>query len=500
MAEHFKLRDVLENIRKKYQNRVSNRRFDDGEWVTIKGTHVEIDDETGAITKGPDRLKTMNKPERGLASVGKRTVAKTKQRISDLKSSIETEMKNTEGWRYQKKYQEKNIEIHRDNIRDLKQKIEEHRKTIEEKYPGGKEYYETERDRISDEMDTVHNELRRKHASGASTEELESIYEKHQKMAEERRHMNNAIFTYNRLEQLEDGIETETKQMEAGERRIAKLMESDPTGPLNEAMAEYDALAKKRDAAVLRAFPNADACSTSSEVTDYLRAKEYFKKDEHAIDTDKRVNMDSMDSESAKACARSLDQFMTDYPSLKGEFAGIDCHDMSNEPETKNTLAYCRSYTDKMVCYSEERFKSGGDGVESYRKDVENKFHPPGTDHASIIDHEYTHAVEKLIKEKRGKNVSVADLIMKRAMKAVDGEYNKDREQDVREALCTYAGRNKGVRRMPDGTVVENKNYGRNTEFVAEAMAEARNSPNPRPYAVAVRKEMEKLMKEVGLM
>ena len=68
--------------------------------------------------------------------------------------------------------------------------------------------------------------------------------------------------------------------------------------------------------------------------------------------------------------------------------------------------------------------------------------------------------------------------------------------------VSKYAAENSGVEEVFDGTewhLKVNNNYGRNTEFLAEAMAEARCSKHPREIAVMVREELEKLMKERGL-
>ena len=501
----MKLIDALENIRRKHRSRLEKWHADDGEWVTIKGTHVEIDDETGAITKGPERLKTMNKPERGLASAGKKVLARTKESMKSLEGDLKAKKGEYSAWIYRKRGLEYDVDLAKDRVEMRKKSLEKQKSVVSERYPEGMDFYKEKAKRLEQEAQEMasllygdeHKEERR----AMGSEKRDSLDMAYNEKLQELEASHVALGAYKTLDSCEQAYEIAKLEQKEAEGELSALMADDSMAKYHEKITEYDELAERRNKALLKVFPNADACETSSDVTEYLRAKDYFKKkDEHAIDADTRVNLYSMDPESARACARRLDQFMTDYPALKGEFGGIDCHDMSNEPGHENAYAYCRSRTDKMVCYNEKRFKPGGDAMEKWDIDTVTRWSPPGTDPSSLIDHEYTHALEKLIKEKRGKSTNVANLVMKRAMIAVDGEYNKEREQEIREALCRYAGDNRGVKRSADGRVVENPDYGRNTEFIAEAMAEARNSPNPRPYAVAVRKEMEKLMKEVGLL
>ena len=500
----MKLIDALENIRRKHRSRLEKWHADDGEWVTIKGTHVEIDDETGAITKGPERLKTMNKPERGLASAGKKVLGRIKEKMSALGSELEKQKNEYYYWNQRRREYERHVESCKQYLERKEAEAEEQRRIIAENYPEGKEFYEKEKKRLNQELqekgsflyDDEHKEERR----ALSSEERQRLYDDYNSKFTQLGVCTEALSAYNLLGIREQRCTEEKQELKETENLLSDLMTDDSMLQYQKKLTEYDGYAEQRNKAVLKVFPNPDACNTSSDVTEYLQARGYFKKDEHAMATDQRVKLDSMDTETAKRCAQKLDRFMTDYPGLIGYFGGIDCHDMSKESGHENSYAYCDTVWKKAVSYNEEMFRQGGTGPESYARDVRNKFHPPGTDHTSIIDHEFTHAVEELIKEKRGGRANVANLIMKRAMIAVDGEYSKDREQDVREALSGYAGDNRGVKRSASGKATENPNYGRNTEFIAEAMAEARNSPNPRPYAVAVRKEMEKLMKEVGLL
>ena len=127
-------------------------------------------------------------------------------------------------------------------------------------------------------------------------------------------------------------------------------------------------------------------------------------------------------------------------------------------------------------------------------------FHPKGLTTDSIIDHEYTHVIENILQDRYGKKKErIADIVMKRVQDKVDGEYRADNEDYVRASVSGYARINKGVSIMPDGSVKVESSYGANTEFIAEAMANARNNRNEDKYSLAVREVIEEMMEEVGL-
>lgn len=493
MSTGLNVRDVVEIIREKHRNRNGLFREDDGEWVTIRGTHVEIDDETGAITKGPERLKTMNKPERGRASVGKKVLNRIRKPLDELYGTITSKGKVHDDW-------EEKYEWLKERKEGLEQELNEQREFLKEnrerakKYPEDYSYYENKYHEVGDKISQINRQIDEA-TTQEEKEKLKKEYEEARKELYKWAEPMNELANIPNLERVIAGYE---KRIHDVQEVIDETLEEEPES-VADLHTKYDEYAKQRNKAVLMAFSSVDECKTSQDVSDYLRAKQFFKPNSREFDNDQRANLDTMDVNSAKASVGVLEKFMSDYPQLKGKLPGIDCHDMSGDSDYRTTLAYSDPIA--MVCYNQDFFRTGGDGPETYRRCVERKFHPPGTDYASIIDHEFAHSVERLMQRKLGKKDRISNIIMKRAMKAVDGEYRKDREDEVRKSVCLYAARNEGIFENPrTGKLKENKNYGRNTEFIAECMAEARRSPNPRPYALAVRAEFEKLMKEAGLL
>ena len=496
---------ALERIRGKLESRKAQGswRLDDGEWVTIKGTHVEIDDETGAITKGPERLRAISNPDRGKTSIAKRVVARTKAAMKEHAEKLSGLAKKQKNWEYEKRYAENGVQTCKEMAEQYKRDVDQRTQRLQQQFPEGKAAIEEELKGLSDRLDILNKQLYPDDPSQRLRgEERKAVADEYDAILGARGPLYDALADFRGLERAQNRYNQWNDALKQKEQALQDVMDRDPSKEYESAHQEYDRLAAKRNEAVLRMFPTAEACQTSDDVDDFLRAKEIFRKDgEHHYDADKKVNLVSMDIKHSKVIADRLDQFMTDYPKLKGEFGGIDCHDMSNERGCENAYAYCRSHTTREVCFNEKEFGHGVESKYSKEKDAVSGWHPPGTNTASIIDHEYTHAIEKVLRERLGTRSKISDIVMKRAMKAVDGKYDKEREHEVRASVSQYANDNKGYfwdKRT--GKYRENKEYGRNTEFLAEAMEEARSSPNPRPYAVAVRKEMEKLMKEAGLL
>lgn len=332
---------------------------------------------------------------------------------------------------------------------------------------------------------------------------FKAIREELQKETKEMESIDAAISQQGRVNKLTRDLE-EQKDLADAIDRYQKGKLKNP----QELEKEHKAMADARDKAVLDAFSSVSECEDARQVTNYLRAKGYYRKTGQAIYDDSTVDISKMTTENAVAYGRRIEKLMDDYPWLKGKLDGIDCHDFSNEKGTKRVYGYAN---DTHLSFAEGFFGDPsnakkthrGDAKSFYEGDVESGYHPPGTDYTAVVDHEHTHAMAKLVKQaakEKGISLyqgSVENEVMKRVQEKLYGSYSKYNEQDVREKVSRYAGRNEGVARTTYG--VTETSYGRNTEFLAEAMAEARCSAKPREIAVAAREAFEELIKEVGL-
>ena len=74
-------------------------------------------------------------------------------------------------------------------------------------------------------------------------------------------------------------------------------------------------------------------------------------------------------------------------------------------------------------------------------------------------------------------------------------------EEYVRHQVSEYAFDNRGIRHdAATGEIKEtNPDYGTNTEWLAEAIADTRNNKDSNEYSIAARKALEEMMEEAGL-
>lgn len=267
-----------------------------------------------------------------------------------------------------------------------------------------------------------------------------------------------------------------------------------------DACAELTSAIEAKHAAVLEAYPTPKDCETTQEVGDYLKAKGYFKQAGGAIPSEGQVDIGSMSQRMAVQVAEHIDSLVSDYPALKGKLGGVFCEYLENP----NTYGQADTRAGKVTFNT--RWYSGKDGdlADQYQKDVAEEWHPVGTDETSVVDHEFTHVLEGMANAgQTDPEEKAANVVMRRVIERMEGR-DPDRnaylirEQEVRGLVSQYSARNKGAY-VDGGHLHLNQGYGRNTEFLAEAIAEARCSEHPREIAVMVREEFEKLLKERGV-
>lgn len=453
LANSLSIIRIRHALRKRMGGRIRNpsERADDDDWVTINGTHVLINPETGEMVGGPEKLRAVSDKSKGTKAIHSRRLARAKQRCQE----IDKEMRS-------------------DAVLEHNAKLRMAQKNVD--------FCRSEEERTKDDID--------KWLNAAKHNAHDTDYKE---------------FCERKAGELQKIYEKRIAEREKAEQRVKEIEEDGKSiKTRDQLLEEYEKAASERNASFLKLHPDPDSCENPEEVSDYLRAREYFKGDKWHYYADQKVNLDSMEHSSAVDCAKQLDGLMNDYPGIKGQMDGIDCHDMSREGGHRDSYAYARG---TRVCFNQDFFKEGGKGKEWYSEDVNSGFHPKGTDYRSIIDHEYAHAIEKMIGQRAAQyglkldDDNVPNTIMRRVQEKLYGSYSKAREKDVRALVSRYAAKNKGVTITKNGAARENKNYGRgrNTEFIAESLAEARCSNNPSDIAKAVREVMEDMMREVRL-
>lgn len=217
-------------------------------------------------------------------------------------------------------------------------------------------------------------------------------------------------------------------------------------------------------------------CKTVEEVENLLKNQKWFYK-ETDFDSNKELNLNGCDLESAKQIYISLEEIYNKFPQLKGKLAGITCYTFSN----KKVFAEC-SYglgAGGVSC-NNYWFKDFEKVKRAYAKDVEAGFHCKGTNWTSIVTHEFGHAIDdylsntlKLAGENKGKPKAVSSMLRPKVMKKAGFKVS-----DIRDTVSEYATNN-------------------NFEWFAECFAEYMKSETPRPVAVEFGKQLEEILKEV---
>lgn len=493
-------------------------------WITLKsnGEHVPLNAQGEAIggaggwAKGKSfaNAKVVKKAKKAVgavASAGKEAartaLATARQKCIDLRDKYIKALYLRSEWEDERNRLRYNVNAHQKDIDEKEAEVKEQKKNIKSQV-GKKTRQELEKE-AEESKDAYYDARLERDTYPKGSDEWKAKDEEANELLDKSIEASMLAHEMETISTTERYIKTAKNEKKKLEKALADHEAKGAGEEYRKFSEEYEAAVKERDNAVLSAFNTADECETAQEVTDYLRAKGYFRGEgEDSYESDRKIEISKMTDANAKACAVRMEKMMQDYPGLKGALGGIDCHDFSKEHEDLTGIygfargthvSFAQGYfgdPEKVP----EAFR--GDVSAKYQKDVQSGYHPKGTDHASIVDHEMAHAIEKLIKA-RAKDSgielfegSVANTIMKRVQEKLYGSYDAGKEGEVRWKVSRYASVNQGI----DEDGWENKSYGRNTEFIAEAMAEARCSDNPSEVALAVREVMEDMMKKTGIM
>lgn len=493
-------------------------------WITLKsnGEHVPLNEQGEAIggaggwAKGKSfaNAKVVKKAKKAVgavASAGKEAARKAlttaRQKCSDIYDKHIKTLYLKYEWDTKRKELRDSIDMSQKAIEREEAEIETLKKGV--RAVMGKKSIGDLEDDANEEWDTFQNLKDERDTFPKGSDEWnkkDAEIEEHLKRYSE---LKSAIVNHQQVQDRMKGLRAQKRVHRKLEKALADREAKGPGEEYHKFAEEYEEAVKERDSAVLSAFNSADECETAQEATDYLRAKGYFRGEgDDSYESDQKVEISKMTDANARACAVRMEKMMQDYPGLKGKLGGIDCHDFSiNAGDYTSTYGYANG---TRVSFAQGYFGDSGkvpegyrgDAAENYKNDVKSGFHPKGTSHDAIVDHEMAHAIEKLIKARAKDNGielfegSVADTVMKRVQEKLYGSYETGKEDAVRRSVSRYAAVNKGI----NENGLENSSYGRNTEFLAEAMAEARCSDNPSEVALAVREVMEDMMRRTGLM
>lgn len=421
--------------------------------------------------------------------------------------------------------QERTASREKSNIDDFDEKIrdaEEENKKLIDSYKEEKEYYSDQLadwpydkvvswlDSKKEEKAKIKEKLREysdKYLAGELTDEDRKERSKLTDKEFEIEDIEDYKKLYEGWEETEKTISENKKKIEGLKERKASaersLKEAEAEvdkykSETEKAVSEYGEYAKKRNEETLKRIKTPKDIKTVEDANDYLRAKGYFG--EGSFDVDEKVNLEGMETDLAVSTAQHIDGMFRDYPFLKGHAEGVLClgkKDGFHKYEDRIVYAYASG---RKVVFSKDYYGDGSQIKSSFADDVEGRYSPKGVDHNSIVDHEFTHVMEYALNEKLGKK-RASDIVMRRVAQrffnlASPEDVRPEHEYDVRSKVSRYSVENYGTKKDENGNL-KYKNYGMNTEFLAEAISEARCSKTPREVAVMAMEEFNKLAKEV---
>lgn len=203
--------------------------------------------------------------------------------------------------------------------------------------------------------------------------------------------------------------------------------------------------------------------TSSSEIAKIVQGQRFFSGPPVIMPSNHRT---------AQMCARSIMKVMGRFPALQqAKFRGFYARDFRKP----NTYAHCYMWAGGKVEVNTEHFNDEAKLKKSYNRDLKSRWHPEGTDEEAIVTHELAHSINGFLNQKlRGsawKDLDFADYLFY----DVCGFTDKTTKKKIKENLSQYAATD-------------------HNEFMAEAFAEYVHSPNPRPIAVAVGREIERVL------
>lgn len=183
----------------------------------------------------------------------------------------------------------------------------------------------------------------------------------------------------------------------------------------------------------------------------------------------------------AKGIAKSYNMVAEKYPFMIGQWNAFEQKHLSDRTYAQAYMVreLRDPYAGKIEVNS-SYFKDLQTLKKKYEGDIAKGFHPAGTDYTAIATHEIGHTLEswlncKGLKQKLGADVS---------------KYLKDK-------VCTTFGVKpylEEIQKQVSGYAAKNP-----VEWFAECFAEAMHSPNPRPMAAEMMRQLDQILKEEGL-
>ena len=188
------------------------------------------------------------------------------------------------------------------------------------------------------------------------------------------------------------------------------------------------------------------------------------------------------DVKCARDVAKSYEMVLDRYPFLVGKLDGVD------ESETNRSTVYAscsmRVAGKVHLNASDGFFGNLTSLIEKYQQDVRTGYHPAGTDASSIATHEIGHALDGFLSGK-GINGSRSYSTDANAFSGV-----------LRRSVLRKLKMTKSVVYREASRYAAKDAY----EWFAECFAEGMHSPNPRPMAAEMMRQLDEILRKEGLL
>lgn len=223
-----------------------------------------------------------------------------------------------------------------------------------------------------------------------------------------------------------------------------------------------------------------EQCETIEEVEALMKSKRWFQVatiDGKIFDTNESISLHGVDLEAAKTVYDTCERIFTKFPQLVGKLNSVSS-DFGGGME----YAKCVSgFGHGGIILNTRYFRSAKFLEKSYKKDVEQGFHPIGTQYGSIFTHEFGHAIDDYLTytlRVAGKTTKGMTKIVSAAMRPKVMRACKLEVSEIGKEVSGYATKDP-------------------MEWFAECFAEYMDSDNPRRVAAEFGKQLEEFLKEV---
>lgn len=257
------------------------------------------------------------------------------------------------------------------------------------------------------------------------------------------------------------------------DRRIYKPGEiSEKTGKQKQPDGSWKKPGENHKAKNLKSESNSTSKGTTAELTEEQHAQT------KAVET--RINkagwfknpssLKGMHPEAAKNIEKQCERIFKEFPQLKGFVEGLKVADF---PKNNDKIyAMCQGTKKSAFIVFNKSFYSNKEKLnQSYAEQVEQNYHPAGTDSDSLIIHEMAHCICDYVAQKRGQDMFdfCRDLVqyVKETFEQNDIVFN------IKEELGRYCT---DINACPDIDTQD-------AELIAEAYAEFKCSKKPRRLA-----------------